>query len=81
MLDDPEHGEVSYNSTSALSLNSTAVGSIATYMCSEGYNLTEGSETRLCQSNGSWSGTAAICSGMQMFIKLDSAMVSGGGVL
>ena len=35
-------------------------GDTCTYTCNTGYELT-GSNTRTCQSNGSWSGSAPTC--------------------
>ena len=33
---------------------------ICSFLCNDGYELT-GSETRTCESDGSWSGDSAIC--------------------
>ena len=55
VLDDPENGEVS--------LTGTILGSKATYSCNSGYVL-EGESTRVCQSNGKWSGEAPTCERM-----------------
>ena len=52
VLDDPENGEVS--------LSGTTLGSKATYSCNDRYVL-EGESTRVCQSNGKWSGEAPTC--------------------
>lgn len=38
-----------------------AVGSRVYYSCDYGYNLTKGSEVRICQENLQWSGTAGVC--------------------
>ena len=35
-------------------------GDTCSFTCNTGYELT-GSDTRTCQSNGSWSGTETIC--------------------
>ena len=35
-------------------------GDTCNFTCNTGYELT-GSDTRTCQSNGSWSGSDAIC--------------------
>ena len=43
-------------------LTSTTVGSQVTYTCNEGYRQ-GGSRTRVCQSSGRWSGSAAQCTG------------------
>lgn len=51
-LDDPENGEVS--------LTGTTFGSNATYSCNDGYFL-EGESSRVCQSDGNWSGEAPTC--------------------
>ena len=43
-------------------LSGTEEGSIATYTCSEGFEL-EGTQTRVCQSDGTWSGKEPTCEG------------------
>ena len=53
-LSDPENG--------AVSITGTGVGDTATYTCNSGYELS-GSDTRTCQSNGEWSGSAPTCEG------------------
>ncbi len=40
--------------------NGTELGETATYSCNSGYTL-EGNVTRVCQSNGAWSGSAPTC--------------------
>ena len=35
-------------------------GDTCSFTCNTGYELT-GSDTRTCQSNGSWSGSGAVC--------------------
>ena len=35
-------------------------GDTCSFTCNTGYNLT-GSDTRTCQSNGSWSGRSTVC--------------------
>lgn len=39
----------------------TTFQSVADYSCAVGYTLVNGPETRLCQSNGVWSGTQPSC--------------------
>ena len=39
------------------------VGSSATYRCDDGFTLTGGDETRVCQPNGEWSGMEPTCAG------------------
>ena len=38
----------------------TSVEAVATYACSEGYNLV-GDTMRTCQANGQWTGTVPTC--------------------
>lgn len=49
-----------------VSLNGTLVGSLAMYSCSMGYNLV-GINTRSCQSDGQWSGSAPTCQGVYVY--------------
>ena len=51
-LSGPTNGDVSFTSTS--------VNSKATYSCNNGFLLV-GQTTRVCQSNGEWSGIAPAC--------------------
>ncbi len=51
----PQHGEVSYQNTSYLS--------VASYQCEAGYAL-EGSSQRQCTSSGTWSQTHPVCTGI-----------------
>ncbi|XP_063401402.1 sushi, von Willebrand factor type A, EGF and pentraxin domain-containing protein 1-like [Mytilus trossulus] len=44
-----------------VSTNNMTVNGITQYSCNEGYFM-EGENTRLCQTNGSWTGTAPECS-------------------
>ncbi|KAH3852651.1 hypothetical protein DPMN_095164 [Dreissena polymorpha] len=37
------------------------LGNVAIYACDRGYNATKGSEERLCQSDGTWSGEPLVC--------------------
>ena len=37
-------------------------GTIATYSCSPGYHLVEGSSLRACGPDGTWNGTQPSCS-------------------
>lgn len=39
-------------------------GSVATYSCNQGFDL-EGSSVRTCGSDGSYSGQAPVCRGVQ----------------
>ena len=42
----------------------TTVGSVATYMCDEGYTSAHGNDlTRTCLINGSWNGSILKCKG------------------
>lgn len=52
-LDLPENGQVI--------LSGMNVGSIATYSCNSGFEVTGKYPTRTCQSDGRWSGTAPVC--------------------
>ena len=51
-LEDPVDGQVNFVETFG--------GSVANYSCDESYVLC-GSESRLCQLNGSWSGSPPDC--------------------
>ncbi len=52
-LTNPDNGTVSVPSNN--------FGSIATYTCNQGYNLTGGGMTRTCGANGMWSGGDPTC--------------------
>ena len=58
-MSDPENG--------AVSITGTGVGDIATYTCNDGFELS-GSDTRACESNGEWSGSAPTCEGNQSLV-------------
>ena len=49
-LSDPPNGHVSYSGS----------GTTANYTCDSGYTL-NGNGTRVCQTNGTWSGSAPSC--------------------
>ena len=53
VLPDPDNGEVDLS-------NGTTFGSIAVYNCNEGLILL-GSDTRVCQADGVWSGDPPTC--------------------
>ena len=59
-LSDPANGQVS--------TSGTTFGETATYSCNTGYNLV-GDNTRTCQADGMWSGSAPTCERM-LYIKL-----------
>ena len=44
----------------SVSLSGNSVGSTATYVCVQGYELV-GAEVRTCQNTGEWSGTEPSC--------------------
>ena len=46
-----------------VSFNSTTEGSEVIYTCDAGYEL-KGENTRMCQSDGTWSGTEPQCEGI-----------------
>ncbi len=52
------NGMISYFGTG--SSNNRPVGTMATYTCDTGYTL-NGGTTRICESNGMWSGSAPVC--------------------
>ena len=60
-LSDPENG--------AVRITGTGVGDTATYTCISGYELSC-SDTRLCGSNGEWSGSAPTCEGKYSMVQL-----------
>ena len=56
-LSSPVDGEVS--------ADGNTFGSQANYSCSEGYVL-NGNSTRMCQSDGQWSGSEPLCEGQNL---------------
>ena len=54
-LSDPSNGMIN------CSLGDDTYGDTCSFTCDTGYELT-GSDTRTCQSDGSWSGSVAMCS-------------------
>ena len=54
----PANGEIS--SCSSGTLGEGDEGDTCSFTCNTGYELT-GSDTRTCQSDGSWSGSDAVC--------------------
>ena len=59
-LDDPSNGMIS------CSMGDDAYGDTCNFTCSTGYELA-GSESRTCQSDGSWSGSSTMCSRGEWF--------------
>ena len=53
----PANGDVSLSS-------GTTFNSVATYSCSDGYNLVGGDMMRTCLASGSWSGAPSNCAGI-----------------
>ena len=62
-LADPANGDVSLSS-------GTTFNSVATYSCSDGYNLVDGDMMRTCLASGSWSGTPSNCTGFKIFMTI-----------
>ena len=60
-LTNPANGQVNHTA-------GTSLGEAATYSCNTGYNLV-GDNTRTCQADGMWSGSAPTCERM-LYIKL-----------
>jgi len=64
-LTQPSNGEITSCSSGTLGVGYE--GDTCSFTCNTGYELT-GSDTRTCQSDGSWSGTETMCSrGMLKF--------------
>ena len=57
-LPDPANGRVT--------ISGTTVGSAASYSCNKGFQL-EAGPTRICQPDGTWSGTEPFCRGDEAF--------------
>ncbi len=55
-LMDLVNGDVAYN------MDDRPVSTVATYTCDTGYTL-NGGTTRICRSDGIWSGSAPTCEG------------------
>ena len=53
-LDVPQNGNIEYDNTQSV------YNSMATYTCVNGL-MVEGDEMRVCQNDGTWSGSVAIC--------------------
>ena len=62
-LSDPENGNVRQR-------RPAIVGSVALYVCNSGFRL-DGQRTRVCQSDGSYSGQAPTCVGMFIVNKIN----------
>ena len=60
-LVDPDNGRVNYETQEG---STTTQESLATYICNTGYQL-NGTSSRTCQSDGTWSGSAPTCTRMQ----------------
>ena len=58
-LTDPEDGQVSFTPGVVMTL-ATGLDAIATYTCTEGYNLV-GDVMRTCQANERWAGIEPNC--------------------
>ena len=54
---EPNNGVVSYNPQGQ---NQTLVGATVNYTCNSGYTL-NGNNMRICQANGTWSGSDPTC--------------------
>jgi len=57
-LSTPANGEIMSCSSGTVGVGYE--GDTCSFTCNTGYELT-GSDTRTCQSNGSWSGTETMC--------------------
>jgi len=55
----PSNGEITSCSPGSIGVGNE--GDTCTFTCNTGYDLT-GSDTRTCQSDGSWSGSENLCS-------------------
>ena len=49
-------------------VDSRPINTIATYTCVNGYTVTVGGSFRVCQNDGTWSGTAPTCQGKFHYI-------------
>ena len=55
-------GSLSDPTNGAVNLTNTTFGSEASYICDNGYLLSDdGSQLRICQANGNWSSSAPEC--------------------
>ena len=60
-------GRLSAPENGLLAIDSTTFGSVVTYGCVEGYNIT-GDQMRMCTGNGSWSGQDPVCQSEFVFL-------------
>jgi len=69
-LSTPSNGEITLCSSGSMGVGYER--NTCSFACNTGYELT-GSDTRTCQSDGSWSGSETMCSrGMQTHLRLHS---------
>ena len=60
ILPEPDYSDVTYTTSSNTGYT---VGTIAIFLCRHNYWLKSGNLFRTCSSNGTWTGTQAICAG------------------
>ena len=69
----PSNGEITSCSSGRVGVGYE--GDTCSFMCNTGYELT-GSDTRTCQSNGSWSGSDDVCRrGTSSYVILNYCLV------
>ena len=68
-------GDLSQPSNGQISIPATTLGSMATYSCDPGYTL-DGNASRICGSDGQWSGSQPSCSGEWSLLTVKHKLLS-----
>ena len=73
ILPDIENGFITYSPDTEADFDQ---GTVATYTCNEGFNLQGGDRERTCQIDGTFSGTAPICTMIRKHASLSLVFIT-----